>query len=80
MCCADAYGAVALLVQALDLAGPAQGLGHLWLLGHDLLVDFAHQLQQRAVQGHFLFVHERHGGRELRADAVGADEIVGGHR
>ena len=71
---------MALLVQALDLAGPAQGLGHLRLLGHDLLVDFAHQLQQRAIQRHFLFVHERHGGRELRANAVWADEIVGGHR
>ncbi len=77
---ADTDGTVALLIQALDFAGPAQGLGNLGLLGHDLLVDFAHQLQQRAVKGHFLFVHERHGGRELRADAVGADEIVGGHR
>ncbi len=77
---ADADGAVAFVVQALDFAGPAQGFGNLGLLGHDLLVDFAHQLQQRAVQRHFLFVHERHGGRELRADAVWADEIVGGHR
>lgn len=77
---ADADGAVTFLVQALDFAGPAQGLCHFGLLGHHLLVDFAHQLQQRAVQRHFLFVHERHGGRELRADAVWADEIVGGHR
>ncbi|MNC60334.1 hypothetical protein D3C75_1102040 [compost metagenome] len=76
----DADGAMALLVQAFDFAGPAQGLGHLWLLGHDLLVDFAHQRQQGAVQRHFLFVHERHGGGELRANAVRADEILSGHR
>ncbi|MCY1182411.1 hypothetical protein D9M73_229700 [compost metagenome] len=77
---ADADGAVALLVQALDFAGPAQGFGNLGLLGHDLLVDFAHQRQQGAVQRHFLFVHERHGGGELRANAVRADEILSGHR
>ncbi|MNN06556.1 hypothetical protein D3C81_1193490 [compost metagenome] len=40
---ADANGAVAFLVEALDFTGPAQGLGNLGLLGHDLLIDFAHQ-------------------------------------
>gem|GEM_PF-4452509 len=73
-------GPVAFMVQPFELPGPAQRLRHFWLLGHHLLVDFAHQRKQRAVQRHFLFVHERHGGRKLRTDAVGADEIMGGHR
>ncbi|MNH23348.1 hypothetical protein D3C79_832410 [compost metagenome] len=77
---ADADGAVTFMIQSLDFAGPAQGLGHFRLLGHDLLVDLAHQRQQGAVERHFLFIHERHGGAELRANAVRADEILSGHR
>ncbi|MCY1180217.1 hypothetical protein D9M71_263410 [compost metagenome] len=77
---ADADGAMAFLVQALDFARQAQGFGHIRRARQYFLVDLADQLQQGPVQRYFSLVHRRHGCRELCADAVGADEGLSGHR
>ncbi len=73
---AHADGAMALDVQALDLARARQLCGQFGLLGQGLGVDLGDQVQQRVIQGHFRLVHVGHGAGEPGADLVGADEIL----
>ena len=76
---ADADRAMALQVQALQLAGVSQVPGNGRLSLQHLGVDLGHQLHQVAVQRHLLAVHIRHGPGKSLADQVRTDEALVAH-
>ena len=67
-------GAMALDIDALQLAGPRQALAQGSVLGQHLGIDVGNQFQQRSVLRHLGAIHLRHRFGKQRTDAVCGNE------